>query len=104
MEKSDWVTPEPTQGRDIEAFLDFKRQWEEGTLSDGHRVVVKTGGWCRTLAYRYDCPDRADDLRQEALMRLARSDYRGEAALDTYILSIVQRLNIAEWKQAGGSR
>jgi DNA-directed RNA polymerase specialized sigma24 family protein len=104
MEPSEWVGLKPTQERDMASFQDFKRQWDEGILSDDHQVVVKTCGWCRTLAFRYGCPDRADDLQQEALMRLAKSSYRGEAALDTYILSIVQRLNIAEWKQAGGSR
>ncbi len=102
MEKGEWLT-EPTQERDVAAFQDFKRQWDEGTLSDNHQVVVKTFGWCRSLAYRYGCPDRADDLRQEALMRLAKNNYRGEAALDIYILSIVQRLNIAQWRQGGGN-
>ncbi|MDT7688079.1 MAG: hypothetical protein QOE46_838 [Acidobacteriota bacterium] len=101
--ETEWVKLESPLESDLATFLDFQRQWIERTLSDDHPVVVKTTGWCRTLAYRYGCPERADDLRQEALMRLATSIYRGQATLDTYILSIVQRLNIAEWKQAGGN-
>lgn len=100
MEKNGWIGTELE--RDLTAFQDFKRQWAEGTLPDDHPVVVKTTCWCRELAKRYGCPDRADDLRQEALIRLATSEYRGQAALGTYILSVVQRLNIAAWRQNGG--
>lgn len=93
-----------TLERDLTAFQDFIRQWNESTLSEDNPVVVKTSHWTKLLAFRYGYPDRADDLRQEALMRLATSEYRGQTALDTYILAIVRRLNIAAWRLGGGKR
>lgn len=89
---------------DVAIFQDFQRQWRERTLTNDHPVIVKTTKWTRILTYRYGCLDRADDYKQEALLRLVNSSFRGEARLDTYILSIVQRLNIADWQQGGGQR
>ncbi|MDT7688488.1 MAG: hypothetical protein QOE46_1247 [Acidobacteriota bacterium] len=90
--------------RDLTTFQDFKARWADGTLSKDHPVVAKTSHWARAISFKYGCPERGDDLKQEALMQLATSSYKGEAGLNTYILTIVERLNIAEWKRAGGKR
>ena len=89
---------------DLTAFRNFKELWESGALPEDDPVVAKTSYWARRLSLRYKCPERADDLRQEALLRLARADYEGKKPLDGYIRATIDNLYSDEQQKEGGKR
>jgi DNA-directed RNA polymerase specialized sigma24 family protein len=89
---------------DIVVFLDFQRRWDDRTLTEDHPVMLTTTKWAKAIASSFNCPERADDLKQKALLSLHSSSDRGEATLETYIRRILMNLNTAEWRKDGGKK
>jgi len=89
---------------DMKDFLDFEQSWQNNTLTNDHVVMVKVRRWAESIAYDFNKPARARDLEQDCLMALITSGYSGWASLDTYIVKILLRKNIAAWRKDGAKR
>jgi hypothetical protein len=91
-------------------FEDFVNKWLDGTLTDDHPVVVMTKELADIVAWRYRRPDRADDLKQMALIRLHGSGYKGSCnkgdrpcSLRHFTMRILLQLNTGMWDGDGGN-
>lgn len=87
-----------------EWLSDFQKQWYYGTLGVDHQVMIKVKKWARVVAYKFGNPELADDLEQNCLLALSTTKFRAESKLDTFIVTILENLNRAEWRKRGGNR
>lgn len=93
---------EPLEPKDLEAFLDFKTQWQNRTLQPDHVVWAKVRLWAKRISHNYKTPDYAEDLEQSGLMALAKCDYKGMAKLETFISKTLLHENTRLWRRRGG--
>lgn len=89
---------------DMKDFRDFEQSWRNDTLTKDHVVMVKVRQWADRIAYDYNKASRARDLEQDCLVALITSGYNGWASLDTFIVKILLRKNIAAWRKDGAKR
>ena len=98
------IEQEVAYPKDMEDFRDFEKLWWNNTLNENHVVMLKVRRWAEGIAYKYNKASRARDLEQDCLMALINSGYNGQAALDTFIVKILLRKNIAAWRKDGAKK
>ncbi len=77
---------------DVAVYQSFLREWEAGTLTGAHPVIIMVDYWAKVVAIKHGCASQYMDIKSETLLSLAReSQYAGRCSLRGYVMRILIR-------------